>query len=90
MISSLKALRVRIHVPNRNALALYFSTVCGNFAHVLLDLFDVGGLKAGVLEKLGKGDCKSVAVSTNISVLTRDYHYGARCIADNFLSHTTH
>jgi len=33
-------------------IAIYFSTVYGNFAHVLLDLFDIGALKAGVLEKL--------------------------------------
>ena len=41
-------------IHETSGLAIYFATVCGNFAHVLLDLFDIGALKAGVLEKLGK------------------------------------
>jgi len=34
------------------ATAIYFSTVHGNFTHVLLDLLNIGALKAGVLEEL--------------------------------------
>ena len=34
------------------AIAIYFSTVHGNFAHALLDLFNIGALREGVLERI--------------------------------------
>jgi hypothetical protein len=45
------------------ALAIYFSTVHGNFTHVLLDLFNIGALKAGVLEELERESAEKPAGS---------------------------
>jgi phosphoglycerol transferase MdoB-like AlkP superfamily enzyme len=43
------------------AIAIYFSIVHGNFTHVLLDLFNIGALKAGVLEELERESAEKLA-----------------------------
>jgi uncharacterized membrane protein YfcA len=54
------------------AIAIYFSTVHGNFTHVLLDLLNIGPLKAGVLEELDKpqSDEPVAVVSNEVSVIS--------------------
>ena len=41
--------------------AIYFSTVHGNFTHVLLDLLNIGALKVGVLDELERESAANLA-----------------------------
>lgn len=56
----MKVLKARIHVPNKDALA--------RMVHELLDLFDIGALKAGVLEKVDKSQGKRTGGWIELSI----------------------